>query len=59
MSGCEWQPDEKSVRHTVVRTPYGTLHTMPSNNANESLKQFISVRPPFFIWVNSFLTQLL
>src|SRR6266566_851651 len=39
-------PDEKSVRHTVVRIPYGT-YTMPSNNAKESLKQFISVRPLF------------
>jgi hypothetical protein len=29
---------------------------MPSNNAKESLRQFISVRPLFF-HVNSFLTQ--
>jgi hypothetical protein len=35
------------------------LYTMPSNNAKDSLRQFISVRPRFFHMVNSFLTQLI
>ena len=48
MLGCEWCRMRKA-RGTLLsghRTEL-TYYTMPSNNANESLKQFISVRPLF------------
>ena len=59
MLGCEWfSPgwEKCAARHCCQDTgTLESLNTMPSNNAKESLRQFISVRPLFFFFLSFFI----